>query len=298
MKVRRTLKGHQSKVLCSAWSSDKRHLATTAQDGKVIVWDAFASNKDAEMSCRSTWVVACAFGPLSQNCIAIGGLDNKCTVYQNVFSQSISKQPVAMHTNFVSACCFVGSDQELLTASGDKKCCLWDVESGELLQTFEGHMAEVLSAAICPSSTSQIFASAGSDCTVRIWDVRTGKCSQIFQGHEADINSVRFHPSGDAVGTAADDGSCRLFDLRANRQLALYIKPSTLFPANSIDFSLSGRLLFSAYSDSMIRIWDTLKSEQVSVLLGHEASVSCIQMSPDGTALSSCSWDGTVKIWA
>jgi WD40 repeat protein len=45
MKVRRTLKGHQSKVLCSAWSSDKRHLATTAQDGKVIVWDAFASNK-------------------------------------------------------------------------------------------------------------------------------------------------------------------------------------------------------------------------------------------------------------
>jgi WD40 repeat protein len=72
MKVRRTLKGHQSKVLCSAWSSDKRHLATTAQDGKVIVWDAFASNKDAEMSCRSTWVVACAFGPLSQNCIAIG----------------------------------------------------------------------------------------------------------------------------------------------------------------------------------------------------------------------------------
>jgi guanine nucleotide-binding protein subunit beta-5 len=164
-----------------------------------------------------------------------------------------------MHTNFVSACCFVGSDQEvitngytllgsidqthvqLLTASGDKKCCLWDVESGELLQTFEGHMAEVLSAAICPSSTSQIFASAGSDCTVRIWDVRTGKCSQIFQGHEADINSVRFHPSGDAVGTAADDGSCRLFDLRANRQLALYIKPSTLFPANSIDFSLSGK---------------------------------------------------------
>ena len=39
-----------------------------------------------------------------------------------------------------------------------------------------------------------------------------------------------------------------------------------------------------------------LKGEHVSVLLGHEGPVSCVRMSPDGTALSSCSWDGLVKV--
>ena len=45
MKVRRSLKGHQSKVLCSDWSTDKRHLVSSAQDGQIIVWDAFSFTK-------------------------------------------------------------------------------------------------------------------------------------------------------------------------------------------------------------------------------------------------------------
>ena len=34
---------------------------------------------------------------------------------------------------------------------------------------------------------------------------------------------------------------CRLFDLRADREMAVYGKDSILFGASSIDFSLSGK---------------------------------------------------------
>lgn len=47
IKVRRSLKGHQGKVLCMDWSTDKRHLVSSSQDGKVIVWDGFTTNKVA-----------------------------------------------------------------------------------------------------------------------------------------------------------------------------------------------------------------------------------------------------------
>lgn len=45
IKPRRHLKGHTGKVLSCCWSNDNRHLVSSSQDGKVIVWDAFTSAK-------------------------------------------------------------------------------------------------------------------------------------------------------------------------------------------------------------------------------------------------------------
>jgi guanine nucleotide-binding protein subunit beta-5 len=45
-KSRRILKGHLGKVLAIDWSSDKKHLVSSSQDGKLIVWDAFTTNKE------------------------------------------------------------------------------------------------------------------------------------------------------------------------------------------------------------------------------------------------------------
>ena len=60
-----------------------------------------------------------------------------------------------------------------------------------------------------------------------VWDMRTGNYVQYFEGHESDINAVKYHPSGDAIGTGSDDATCRLFDLRADRQVAVYTKVSS-----------------------------------------------------------------------
>lgn len=45
IKQRRLLKGHLGKVLSCCWSYDDRHLVSSSQDGRVIVWDAFTANK-------------------------------------------------------------------------------------------------------------------------------------------------------------------------------------------------------------------------------------------------------------
>jgi guanine nucleotide-binding protein G(I)/G(S)/G(T) subunit beta-1 len=53
MKVRRTLKGHLAKIYAMHWASDKRHLVSASQDGKLIVWDAFTTNKVHAIPLRS-----------------------------------------------------------------------------------------------------------------------------------------------------------------------------------------------------------------------------------------------------
>ncbi|KAM7406375.1 hypothetical protein PAMP_000754 [Pampus punctatissimus] len=51
------------------------------------------------------------------------------------------------------------SNPPMLTSSGDGTCALWDVESGQLLQSFHGHTADVLSLDLAPSETGNTFVS-------------------------------------------------------------------------------------------------------------------------------------------
>ncbi|OQR67719.1 guanine nucleotide-binding protein subunit beta-2-like [Tropilaelaps mercedesae] len=251
IKPRRVLKGHQGKVLCADWSMDKRHIVSSSQDGKMIIWDAFTTNKEHAVTMPTTWVMACAYAP-SGNMVACGGLDNKVTVYPLSFEDDVSqrKKAVGTHTSYMSCCLFPNSDQQ------------------------------------------------GCDRQALIWDMRSGQCVQSFEGHEADINTVKFYPSGDAIVTGSDDATCRLFDLRADREVAVYTKRSIIFGVNSVDFSVSGRMLFAGYNDYTINIWDTLKGTRLTILYGHENRVTCLKVSPDGTALSTGSWDFTLRVWA
>ena len=59
-----------------------------------------------------------------------------------------------------------------------------------------------------------------------------------------------------------------------------------------------GRLLYAGYNDYSVNIWDTLKGTRLTMLYGHENRVSCLRISPDGTALCTGSWDYTLRIWA
>ena len=160
IKVRRSLKGHNAKVLCIDWGSDKRHLVSSSQDGKLIVWDAFTTNKEHAVTMPTTWVMACAFGPSTQ-VVACGGLDNKVTIYPLTLEEDVAtkKRTVGTHTSYMSCCLFPGSDNQVLTGSGDATCALWDVESGQLLQSFHGHTADVMSIDLAPGPNPNSFVS-------------------------------------------------------------------------------------------------------------------------------------------
>ncbi|XP_052282035.1 guanine nucleotide-binding protein subunit beta-5a-like isoform X2 [Dreissena polymorpha] len=255
MKQRRHLKGHQGKVLCMDWSTDKKHIVSSSQDGKMLVWDAFSTNKEHAVTMPTTWVMACAYGP-SGTKVACGGLDNKCTIYPVSLDDtdiSSRKKAVATHTSYLSCCTFTCSDHQILTGSGDSTCALWDVESGQLIQSFHGHAGDVMSIDLSPSETGNLFVSGGCDRTAMVWDMRYGECVQVFEGHESDINNVRFYPSGDAFATGSDDATCRLFDLRADREANCYKMESIIFGCNSVDFSISEKI------QRMLLQWGCLK---------------------------------------
>ncbi|GAA6022139.1 hypothetical protein JCM10207_000775 [Rhodosporidiobolus poonsookiae] len=294
MRPRRTLKGHLAKIYAMHWSQDKRHLVSASQDGKLIVWDAYTTNKVHAIPLRSSWVMTCAYAP-SGNFVACGGLDNICSIYNLRTKEGSVKvaRELSAHTGYLSCCRFL-NDRQILTSSGDMSCMLWDVDAGVRVIEFNDHTGDVMSLSLGPNQN--VFVSGACDTTAKVWDIRTGKAVQTFTGHESDINSVSFFPNGDAFATGSDDASCRLFDLRADRELNQYTHDNVLCGITSVGFSVSGRLLFAGYDDFNCNVWDTLKGERVGVLAGHENRVSCLGVSADGMALCTGSWDSMLKL--
>ena len=142
MRYRRVLKGHFGKIYSMHWSQDHTnpsyHLVSASQDGKLIIWNAFTTNKLHAIPLRSSWVMTCAYSG-SGELVACGGLDNLCSVYklnnggaaggggtgpapQKTFAE------LAQHEGYLSCCRFIG-DNEIITSSGDSTCILWDVQT-------------------------------------------------------------------------------------------------------------------------------------------------------------------------
>ncbi|KAL1920384.1 uncharacterized protein VTP21DRAFT_761 [Calcarisporiella thermophila] len=298
MKTRRILKGHLAKIYAMHWGTDRRHLVSASQDGKLIIWDAYTTNKIHAIPLRSSWVMTCAYAP-SGNFVACGGLDNICSVYNLRGKDAQPSRPVrelAAHTGYLSCCRFI-DDRQMVTSSGDMTCMLWDIENGVKMEEFTDHTGDVMSISLSPSNPN-VFISGACDTTAKLWDIRTTRCVQTFSGHESDINAVQFFPNGDAFGTGSDDASCRLFDLRADRELNQYTHESIMCGITSVAFSVSGRLLFAGYDNFDCNVWDTLRGDRVGVLQGHENRVSCLGVATDGMALCTGSWDSTLRVWA
>jgi guanine nucleotide-binding protein G(I)/G(S)/G(T) subunit beta-1 len=297
IRPRRTLRGHLAKIYAMHWAEDKVHLVSASQDGKLLVWDSLTTNKIHAIPLRSSWVMTCAYSP-SGGFVACGGLDNICSVYNLRTREPTIRvcRELNAHSGYLSCCRFL-NDRQIITASGDMTCIMWDIEAGSKITEFADHNSDVMSISVNPTDRNT-FISGGCDATAKLWDIRTGKCSQTFTGHSADINAVQFFPNGMAFGTGSDDSSCRLFDIRADREMMVYTSESIVCGITSVAFSISGRYLFAGYDDFNCHVWDSLKGEKVYTLQGHDNRVSCLGVSSDGMALCTGSWDSTLRIWA
>nr|XP_023969613.2 guanine nucleotide-binding protein G(I)/G(S)/G(T) subunit beta-2 [Chrysemys picta bellii] len=184
--------------------SPPRLLVSASQDGKLIIWDSYTTNKVHAIPLRSSWVMTCAYAP-SGNYVACGGLDNICSIYSLKTREGnvrVSRE-LPGHTGYLSCCRFL-DDNQIITSSGDTTCALWDIETGQQTTTFGGHSGDVMSLSLAPDARS--FVSGACDASIKLWDVRDSMCRQTFTGHESDINAVCVtHPSPPAGVLAGHD---------------------------------------------------------------------------------------------
>jgi len=300
LKPIRILKGHFGKVYALHWGreSHSKNVVSASQDGKLIVWNANTTNKNHIVPLRSSWVMTCAYSP-DGVLVACGGLDNLCSTYKladctNTGAIQKPSSELAGHDGYISCLRFLSS-HEIVSASGDTTCILWDIPTNRQKQTFKGHTGDVM--VLATRLDDKSFVSGSVDATAKLWDVRSGKNVATFRSHESDINAMNYFPDGNAFASGSDDSSVRLFDLRALRQINRYANDNMVGSVTSLDFTVTGRKIFVGYDDNHCIAWDTAKATVVQNFEAHEHRVSCMGVSSDGAVLCTGSWDSLLKVW-
>ena len=150
------------------------------------------------------------------------------------------------------ACVAISPDCQTLVGGGWQKIRIWDLQTGELLLTLDGHSHWVLSVAI--SSDGKTLVSGSADKTVKIWDLKTGQLIRQLNAHLSWVNTIVISPDSKTLVSGSADKTIKVWDLNQGKCQRTLKKHSG--SVCSLAISSDGKVIGSGSTDKTIKLWD------------------------------------------
>ena len=144
----------------------------------------------------------------------------------------------------------------LAAISGEGHVYIWDVNSGQEIQHFQGTGGFGYAVAFSPDSKRLAVGGAekldDGTTSLRLINLNTEEIIFDLKGHENwYVGSVEFNADGSVLVSASQDGTVRLWDTQTGEQLAVLDIPG----ATSVGFSPDGTFLATAGYRDVLRLW-------------------------------------------
>lgn len=258
-RIERELHGHNGAALDVGLSRDGSLLASSGEDGSVIVW---------RLTRRPDQRKAYVWGPF------IADFD-----FLNDGRQAV----LAMGQNTVAG-----------PAYDDRNVKLWDVAAGQVTKTLKGHTDWLTSVTADPHG--RLVLSGSHDRSARLWDLAAEKAIHVWDDHPAAVTDVAFVREGALAVTATSDGTLRLYRTSDGklqkewRQVTGAIRSIAAHPQQV--------LIATSDPGGAIRLWRESSDAPVLTFAAHQTPIACLAFSPDGHTLAAAREDATIDLFA
>jgi hypothetical protein len=249
--------GHIGVVRGVGFSPDARIALTGGDDGTVRLWDVRVGVELKRLADQLPKVKSVAFSPLGH--VLLGGAGGQIRLWNPGSGAVVALRG---HVGRVCALAFSPDGQYAVSCGGDEQTTgkwvgregfalrLWDIPSGRLVRTFDGHTDQVFHA-IFSYDGKQIL-SGSADETIRHWDVETGLEKLCFRGHRGAVNKIDLSFDSRSALSAGADRTVRLWRLPIGQRHRFTGHADRV---NAVAFSPDGKHALSAGSDGTIRLW-------------------------------------------
>jgi WD40 repeat protein len=253
--LRGTVAGHQGRINDVAIHADSTRFATCGVDGTVRVWGQPTADDPPQQ-------------PL------------------HTLRTSDDAQVAA------TSVLFTADQQHLLCGAADGRIHQWNIGTGQLARTIDGH-ADADAPAIrqlVATPNAQAILSIGDDKTLRIWNLNDGSAGQVMQ-HPAEIRDVAVSPDGARAAVACEDGSVRVWELGTGQLLQTITGHAAA--AVGVGFLSDGQTIASASLDKTLRL---AKTSILAAMPIHQGAVRSMALYASGTQVVTCGDDQRIVL--
>ncbi len=197
------------------------------------------------------------------------------------------------HSSTVTSVGFSRDGNSILSGSLDATMKLWNKDSGEIINSFEGYeQTQVWSAYLSPNNL--VAFSVSKDDIVRVWDTNSG--NMVVSLKLAQISTLAFSQDGKYALSGHEDSTIKFWD--SNTGDIISSSPINLVKATT--FSHDNKYAASGHSNGDIILWEIDDNNSIKKLKsfkGHLGDVLSIVFTPDNKRILSGGKDSKLKLW-
>ncbi|MBW7880651.1 MAG: TIR domain-containing protein [Anaerolineae bacterium] len=246
------LTGHTNLVGAVDVSPDGRYAVSGSFDNTVRVWD-IAAGTGIQVGTHTNQVIGVRFTPDGYAVIAVSRGGQIMMWHAN--GDGLIRQFIDPAGDITSVQALaLSADGSLLLTGGDESIVrLWDVATGDLLETVTIEDRAVRALGFHPDGTHFVVGSVNGSLT--LWST-DGDSTGRLTGHSRAIITAEYTPDGMHVLSTSFDGTLRVWDIVSGfevRRFDTNDEPGVTI--QTADISSDGQLVLTALSDGRLRIW-------------------------------------------
>jgi len=171
---------------------------------------------------------------------------------------------------------------------------LLDMQTGAILQRFEGHEQAVTCVAVDWAAGRAITASW--DKTLALWDFGSPNPVHTFFGHTREVLWLSASWLVQKVASASPDGSLRIWDMESASCLQEFHDAGRA-GVLTVEVNIGFADAVSGSEVGILRVWDLHAGTCTGLLVGHERAIWSVAVDWEGKNCVSCSADGSLRLW-
>ena len=154
--------------ICCDFTPDEKFFATIGAVNSVInLWSLETLTKHYSIPVKGSYIHTFKFSPNNLYDLFVLTCDSKIKVFGLQKQKAyLAREQVSTHQNFISDMTFLGAQNYVVSAGGDKQLKVWDYwmrikKGAESHQEIKGHACPIYS--VVSSKSGQIYSAGGSE---------------------------------------------------------------------------------------------------------------------------------------